>query len=76
MGEFRAIRWEEITVPAGRFRALRIFHYGWGYTMEYWYAPKVKNFVRMERYGRWLRDNGLVEELMWFRSGNNEEGVK
>lgn len=60
MGEFHAIRWEQISVPAGTFEALRIFHYGWGYTAEYWYAPAVRHIVRLEGM------RGYVEELVSF----------
>lgn len=48
MGDFEAIAWERITVPAGSFRALRIRHTGWGYSLQYWYAPEVRYFVRFE----------------------------
>ena len=48
--------WEDIKVPAGKFRALRIEHNGF-WTSRcgsgrklwwYWYVPSVKHFVRFE----------------------------
>lgn len=57
--------WEEVTVPAGKFRALKVAHYGqyqatdagqsWsGNIIEtYWYAPVAKRAVKME-----YRDTG------------------
>jgi hypothetical protein len=50
--------WEDVEVPAGKFRALRIEHNG-NYTGPrcgsgrknwwYWYAPSIKRFVRYEQ---------------------------
>jgi len=48
--------WEEVQVPAGRFRALKVVAEGsskrsdrpvWGYVREVmWYAPQVKRYVK------------------------------
>jgi hypothetical protein len=58
--EARAERWEQVQVPAGSFRALRISHRGEYHSTEagaswsgqiretYWYAPAVKRVVRTE----------------------------
>jgi hypothetical protein len=52
--------WEEVTVPAGKFRALKVVHsghysarnnsYSWsGTTAEtFWYAPEIRKFVKYE----------------------------
>lgn len=47
MGTFEALGWERVAVPAGTFTAMRIFHYGSGYWLEYWYAPAVQWYVRL-----------------------------
>lgn len=52
----RALDWEEITVPAGKFRALKIEANGRSVggpingtrKVTLWYAPEVANYVRME----------------------------
>jgi len=48
--EVRVETYEEITVPAGTFRAFRIYYRdGFGRPpFIYWYAPAVKNWVRWE----------------------------
>ncbi len=52
--------WEDVSVPAGTFRALKIVHAG-RYTMQgggssvretFWYAPSVKNFVKWDHQSR------------------------
>jgi hypothetical protein len=52
--------WEDIKVPAGNFRTLKVVHTGYYHAIEnasswngrideiYWYAPKAKRVVRME----------------------------
>jgi hypothetical protein len=58
--EATADSWEDVSVPAGTFRALKIVHAG-RYTMQggsstvretFWYAPSVKNFVKWEHQSR------------------------
>ena len=51
-----AARWEEIVVPAGKYRAMRIDHEGaWTHacgggrvTRKYWYVPELKYFAKLE----------------------------
>lgn len=54
------VGWEEVSVPAGRFRALKVVHDGtyraidsafpWSGTIQeiYWYAPEARRVVKME----------------------------
>lgn len=58
--EVSADSWEDVTVPAGTFRALKIIHNG-RYTMDggsstvretFWYAPNVKNYIKWEHQSR------------------------
>ena len=63
--------WEEVRVPAGAFKALKVVHEGrWsrpygGYSISgtsiitLWYAPEVKGIVKREAYIR--RANGTVQ---------------
>lgn len=56
----KVVGWEEVTVPAGRFRTLKVVHEGRyratdsGYTWNgsiretYWYSPEARRVVRME----------------------------
>jgi len=62
MGDFESVTWERLTVPAGSFRALRIRHAGWGYSVQYWYAPEVRYFVRFENLSGYQA--GRVHELV------------
>jgi len=49
--EVTVIRLEEVTVPAGKFKAFRIEIYrGGNLRFEYWYSPKVKWFVKKISY--------------------------
>ena len=69
-----AIKWENVKVPAGKFRALRIegcwrnessWWYGCG--MTFWFAPEVKVFVKRQTPSTWaasLRDTDF--ELVSF----------
>jgi len=56
----RAIRWEQVKVPAGEFAALHVERWmslgdadeSWGNTSvsdDFWYAPEIKRWVRRER---------------------------
>jgi hypothetical protein len=58
--EVSADSWEDVTVPAGTFHALKVVHNG-RYTMDggsstmretFWYAPNVKNYVKWEHQSR------------------------
>ncbi|MGH7864278.1 MAG: hypothetical protein ACREQB_04770 [Candidatus Binataceae bacterium] len=58
----KAIRWEEVTVPAGTFTALRvevsIRSFGRGgavdfMTMTYWHVPDVRRFVKFDFHSQW-----------------------
>ena len=48
----KALDWEEVTVPAGKFRAIKVEATGGSSfgsrKVVLWYAPEVSNFVRME----------------------------
>ena len=66
MGDFEAVAWERLTVSAGNFRALRIRHAGSGYSLQYWYAPEVKYFVRFENLSG--DQTGRVLELVSMKS--------
>jgi hypothetical protein len=62
--EVKAAAWEEIEVPAGKFRALRMESCwtnttsGWyGCGMKHWYAPEAKTFIKRQTPGDW--DKGL-----------------
>jgi hypothetical protein len=57
--------WEEVRVPAGNFKALKVVHEGsWSFTNPYgekwsgriiltvWYAPEAKNIIRAEYHTR------------------------
>jgi hypothetical protein len=67
----KAEGWEEVRVPAGMFKALKVVHEGrWsrpyaGYSISgtsiitLWYAPEVKGLVKREAYIR--RSNGIVQ---------------
>ena len=59
-----AAAWEEIEVPAGKFRALRMESCwtnttsGWyGCGMKHWYAPEAKTFIKRQTPSDW--DKGL-----------------
>jgi hypothetical protein len=63
--------WEEVRVPAGTFKTLKVVHEGrWsrpygGYSISgtsietFWYAPEVKWFAKREYYVR--RSGGIVD---------------
>ena len=62
--EVKAAAWEEIEVPAGKFRALRMESCwtntttGWyGCDMKHWYAPEAKTFIKRQTPSVW--DEGL-----------------
>jgi len=62
--EVKAAAWEEIEVPAGKFRALRMESCwtnttsGWyGCGMKHWYAPEAKTFIKRQTPSDW--DKGL-----------------
>jgi hypothetical protein len=69
----KVIRWETVTVPAGKYRALRIEHQGtyaaleggfsWSGTMRetYWYAPAVSRVV-MREYRDTKGDGGVWDQ--------------
>lgn len=67
------VGWENVTVPAGTFRALRIDSKGrWRnscgsdqQSFKFWYVPKVKWFVRSESliYGGGRLAEGSIREL-------------
>jgi len=78
----RALGWEEITVPAGKFRALKIEAQGsFRRTGDgsgsgtarnvIWYAPEVRRWVKMTREETFLRKRGggdhSGEELVAYR---------
>lgn len=58
-GEYtaKAVGWEEVKVPAGTFKAMKIEHNGWWYRREkgwsgredftLWFAPDVKRIIRL-----------------------------
>ena len=65
--------WEEVSVPAGRFKAIVIkvegaagAHYTQSRT--FWYSPDAKTVVKKEFRGYWLahKDYGELEELESF----------
>ena len=69
--------WEDIEVPAGKFRALRVEHNGTfnaprcGYGKKHhwcWYVPSVKRFVRYEQgvYGS-PAPAGFIQDLASFK---------
>ena len=76
----KAVGWEEITVPAGKFKALRIDANGTfqrqdrsltgDVTVSYWYVPKVKRWVKVTFQDRnsidGITEDG-AEELLTFR---------
>lgn len=54
---FKAVGWEEVTVPAGKFRAMKIEGNGTGtrydtgrtypVKMEFWHVPEVRRYVKI-----------------------------
>ena len=75
----KVVGWEEVTVPAGRFKALRIQANGTykrqdrsligEVTVSYWYVPQVKRWVKVtfqDRSTAGLHEDG-AEELLTFR---------
>ena len=69
--------WEDIEVPAGKFRALRIEHNGFytGTRCEggqknrwYWYVPSLKRFVRVEARSYTSRGHLEVVEVFELRA--------
>jgi len=76
-GAANVIGWEDVTVPAGTFRALRVVvetkfvRFGAGKpsapmaaTMTLWYSPKVKRWVRL-RYEERITDRQLGAPANW-----------
>jgi hypothetical protein len=58
----KVIGWEEVAVPAGKFRTLKVEvarrSFGKGgmhdeMNMTYWYAPEVRRFVKLDYYSNW-----------------------
>ena len=61
--EVKAVAWEEIEVPAGKFRALRMESCwtnettGWyGCDMKHWYAPDARAFIKRQTPSDWSKD--------------------
>lgn len=74
--------WEEVTVPAGTFKALRLTVRGrrqvgpfspiavYHFEISVWYAPEVRRYVRLEHktwLGGWRPDGDDVVELVEYR---------
>lgn len=66
--------WEDVTVPAGTFHALKVVvvsrYYGAGgyndeSTLTYWYAPEVRRFVKFDY--RDIYDGPLLAELVAYK---------
>ena len=66
----KVVGWEEVQVPAGNFRALKVEvesrFYGKGgmaddSTLIYWYAPQVNRFVKFDY--RSIYEGTLVAEI-------------
>lgn len=81
--EVRVAGWEEVTVPAGTFRALRVEATGTSRRLErytrhagtihyvYWYVPQVKRWAKMTMEGfdgRGLPAAQETEELIFYGS--------
>ena len=70
----KVLDWEEVTVPAGKFRALKVEANGkasgaasGNRKITLWYAPEVANYVRMEFYMSYGPFSGTsVQELASF----------
>ncbi|MGQ0511199.1 MAG: hypothetical protein ACT4P9_11365 [Betaproteobacteria bacterium] len=70
----KVIGWEDITVPAGRFRALRVESEGTVQVAKKpkpgrsvvtaWYAPEVRRWVRLEQE---FGPGGLTSELLSYK---------
>jgi hypothetical protein len=67
--------WEDVEVPAGKFRAVRIVHdlivspnplVGWKVTQ--WYAPTVKTFVKKTDHGWYEASITIKRDLRELRS--------
>jgi hypothetical protein len=80
-GEVKVVGWEEVVVPAGRFRALKIEakntyrgltgnFFGWA-RRDIWYVPEVKRtakFIYQDgAHGRSAPDNKIEIELTGFK---------
>ena len=70
----KIVGWEDVTVPAGTFRALRIESEGTVQVSKKpkpgrsavtaWYAPEVRRWIRLEQdFG----PNGLTSELLSYK---------
>lgn len=71
-------RWEDISVPAGKFRALRVDHegardtecYGVKTTLRFWYVPDLRQYAKYEVVNYSTHDgrvlDGFVIELNAF----------
>jgi len=73
--EARVKDWEEVEVPAGKFRAIRIVHdlvkspdplVTWQVTQ--WYAPAVKSFVKKTDYGWYEATTTIKRDVRELRS--------
>ena len=59
---FEVVKLEEVTVPAGKFKAFKIegySSYSGNLIYEHWYSPKVKWYVKRIRYGSTPREERL-----------------
>ncbi len=70
---FRVIAYESVTVPAGTFEAFHLEHRAFhpeyptsGSSMDYWYAPAVKNMVKYKGVD-WHSGFNYVMELVSYR---------
>jgi hypothetical protein len=75
----RAIGWEDIQVPAGTYRAMKVEvvsrYYGKGgmadeETATFWYSPKVNRFVKFEYTS--FYEGELVAELVKYRPARRD----
>lgn len=77
-GETRVARWEDVVVPVGKFRALKLevkntfqglssTFFGWA-RREIWYVPEIKRFVRVTyaegSHGNTSPDNSFELDLV------------
>jgi hypothetical protein len=63
---FRVLGYGPVTVPAGTFLAFHLERRSRNQTMNYWYAPEVRNIVKYQGVD-WRDDLNYLVELVGFR---------
>jgi hypothetical protein len=66
---FQVLSFGLLTVPAGTFEAFHVERRSSRTTMNYWYAPKVKNIIKYEGVD-WRDDLNYVVELVSYTLNN------